>query len=74
MEDSSDGGAISFWGTGINNRIINNLIFETGSSHLEGLNKFSIGIYLDDSSDRTTVKDNILHSPCLLYTSDAADE
>ncbi len=61
MYDSSDGGAIGSYGTGAGNQIENNFIHDmTGLPGSAGMGSMLMGIYLDDASNFTTVRKNIV--------------
>ena len=56
MTDGSDGGAINTYGTGRYNKIENNYVHDVTS----GPGGITSGIYLDDASNYTTVRNNVL--------------
>ena len=61
MYDSSDAGAINSYGAGAGNRIENNFIHDmTGLPASAGMGSMLMGIYLDDPSNFTTVRKNIV--------------
>jgi len=57
MNDASDGGAINCFGTGRGNIIENNYVHDVTS----GPGGVTVGIYLDDASNYTIVRNNVLN-------------
>lgn len=57
MQDSSDGGAINFYGVGLGNRIENNYIHDVRTAIADGA---VMGIYVDDHSNGMVVRNNIV--------------
>ena len=55
--DSQDTGAIESWGSGRDNVIDNNLIYDSGNEEFN----LQSGIYLDDQADYWTVTNNIIY-------------
>jgi parallel beta-helix repeat protein len=57
--DSQDAGGFECWGSGKNNRVVNNRIYDIVTGVHGGA---AIGIYLDDCSDYFTVENNIVYN------------
>lgn len=57
MQDSSDGGAINFYGVGLGNRVENNFIHDVRTAIADGA---VMGIYVDDHSNGMVVRNNIV--------------
>lgn len=57
MQDSSDGGAINFYGVGTGNRIENNFVHDIKTVVTDGM---IMGIYVDDHANGFVVKNNIV--------------